>query len=78
MVSYPYRCDYCNGEYKQFVRLNKTKVFSDIEISVNPQGRLRVRVLDYCGSFTTQDIINIKYCPACGQKFRRTKKWLDV
>lgn len=74
MVNFPYRCDYCNGKDNRFVRLNKTKDYSGIEMSLNPQGMLRVRVNDdETGSFTTQDIINVCFCPMCGRRFRRDK-----
>lgn len=65
------KCAYCEGEDNQFVQLNQSAEYSGIEMAVNRQGMLRVR--DYFGDFRTQDIVNIKYCPACGQKFRRTK-----
>lgn len=32
---------------------------------------LRVRVLDDDGSFTTQDIIEIRNCPLCGKRFMK-------
>lgn len=35
------------------------------------QGMLRVRVLDDDGSFTTQDIIEIRNCPLCGKRFMK-------
>ena len=74
MVSYPYKCDYCNGKGNRFMRLNKTKDYSAIELSLNPQGRLRVRVGDDgAGNFVTQDTINVLFCPMCGRRFRRDK-----
>ena len=74
MVSYPYKCDYCNGKDNRFMRLNKTKDYSAIEMSLNPQGMLRVRVGDDgTGNFVTQDIINVRYCPMCGRRFRRDR-----
>lgn len=47
--------------------------YSGIEMALNPQGMFRVRVLDSCDRFTTQDVVTIKYCPMCGRKFRRDK-----
>ena len=62
------KCAYCEGKDNRFVGLNQSTEYSGIEMAVNRQGMLRVRVLDYCGSFTTQDIVNIKYCPECGRE----------
>lgn len=45
--------------------------YSGIEMAVNRQGMLRVRVLDDDGSFTTQDIIEIRNCPLCGKRFMK-------
>lgn len=74
MVNYPYRCDYCNGKDNRFVRLNKTKDYSSIEMLLNPQGMLRVRVGDDgTGNFVTQDTINVRFCPMCGRRFRRDR-----
>ncbi len=73
MVSWPETCRYCHGLNHRFIPLHKTSEYSGVEISVNSQGMLCVRILDYCGSFTTQDIVTIKYCPMCGRKFRRDK-----
>lgn len=74
MVNFPYRCDYCNGKDNRFVRLNKTKDYSAIEMSLNPQGMLRVRVDDDENSdYVTQDIINVWFCPMCGRRFRRDR-----
>ena len=74
MVSYPYKCDYCNGKDNRFVKLNRTKDYSAIEMSLNQQGMLRVRVGDDgAGNFVTQDSINVWFCPMCGRRFRRDK-----
>ena len=65
-------CQYCENEYNDFVLLNETASYSDIEIALNRQGVLRVRTYDGDGwSFVSQDIINVKYCPMCGRKFER-------
>ena len=48
---------------------NQTAEYSGIEMSVNRQGMLRVRVLDDDGGFTTQDIVEIRSCPLCGKRF---------
>ncbi|MBO6243310.1 MAG: hypothetical protein J6O41_01905 [Clostridia bacterium] len=60
-------CEYCNANYKV---LNKTKEYSDIEISLYTAIRgIRVRaIFDERGLFKTQDVININYCPMCGRK----------
>ena len=67
------KCAYCEGENNQFVLFNVSGEYSGIEMALNPQGMFRVRVLDSCDSFTTQDIVTIKYCPMCGRKFRMDK-----
>lgn len=72
MVSYPVTCRYCHGFNHRFIPLNKTSKYSGAEIAVNSQGMLRVRVQNECDIFTTQEIVNIEYCPACGRRFRRT------
>lgn len=73
MVSWPETCRYCHGFNHRFIPLHNTSAYSGVEIAVNSQGMLRVRVLNECDVFTTQDIVNIKYCPMCGRKFRRDK-----
>lgn len=40
------RCPYCETETNDFVPMNQTAEYSGIEMSVNRQGMLRVRVLD--------------------------------
>lgn len=62
-------CEYCNANYKV---LNKTKEYSDIEISLYTAIRgIRVRaIFDETGLFKTQDVIKINYCPMCRQKVR--------
>jgi Zn finger protein HypA/HybF involved in hydrogenase expression len=38
---------------------------------MNAQGMLRVRCYcDEMDGFVSQDIINMKYCPVCGEKFK--------
>ena len=54
-----------------FVPMNQAVEYSGIEMAVNRQGMLRVRVLDDDGSFTTQDIIEIRNCPLCGKRFMK-------
>lgn len=63
------RCPYCESETNDFVPMNQTVEYSGIEMSVNRQGMLRVRVLDDDGGFTTQDIVEIRSCPLCGKRF---------
>lgn len=75
------RCPYCESGTNDFVPMNQAVEYSGIEMAVNRQGMLRVRVLDDDGSFTTQDIIercghhiNIPsngaagYCPICDKE----------
>ena len=63
-------CKVCDRENNDFVILNETKIFSFIEISLNKQGMLRVRLIDNQGRITSQDIINTDFCPICGRKMR--------
>lgn len=65
----PMRCPYCESGTNDFVPMNQTAEYSGIEMSVNRQGMLRVRVLDDDGGFTTQDIVEIRSCPLCGKRF---------
>ena len=63
------RCPYCEGENNDFIPLNQTVEYSGIEMSLNRQGMLRVRVYEPGkATFTTQDIVEIKRCPNCGAK----------
>lgn len=65
-------CKYCENENNDFVLLNDTNMYSGIDIEINRQGFLRVRVLnDEMDSFITQDILSVKYCPICGREFKR-------
>lgn len=59
----------CESGTNDFVPMNQTAEYSGIEMSVNRQGMLRVRVLDDDGGFTTQDIVEIRSCPLCGKRF---------
>lgn len=40
------RCSYCESETNDFVSMNQTVEYSGIEMAVNRQGMLRVRVFD--------------------------------
>jgi len=67
-------CPYCEINTNQFNPINQTIEYSGIDISLNRQGMLRVRVLDFADGpqtigLLTQDIVEIKYCPLCGKKF---------
>ena len=65
-------CNFCSGSSSEFRRLNNTALYSGIEMAMDTGGLFRVRVLTDNGeSFTTQEIIQMRYCPACGRKFRR-------
>ena len=65
-------CQYCDSDCNDFVVMNQTMEYSGIELTINRQGMLRAR---YYGInrdvFETQDIIEIKYCPLCGRKFKK-------
>lgn len=62
-------CPYCDAETNDFVPINQAVEYSGIEIALNRQGMLRVRVYESGQeTFTTQDIVEIKYCPNCGAK----------
>lgn len=63
-------CRYCKERNNDFVILNNTNMYSGIDIEINRQGMLRVRVFnDEMDGFVTQDILNVRYCPMCGRKF---------
>ena len=63
-------CKYCEHENNDFVPLNETTRYSYIEMSLNRQGMLRARHYeDDSGVWFSEDIINIKFCPMCGNKF---------
>ena len=60
-------CKYCSSGTNDFVQLNaKTVGYSLIEISMDRLGELRARALDDDGNIITQEIIQIQYCPKCG------------
>lgn len=62
-------CPYCDAKTNDFIPLNQAVECSGIEIALNRQGMLRVRVYESGQeTFTTQDIVEIKYCPNCGAK----------
>ena len=65
------RCPYCESGTNGFVPMNQAVEYSGIEMAVNRQGMLRVRVLDNDGGFTTQDIIEIRNYPLCGKRFMK-------
>ena len=67
----PMKCPYCESETNDFVPMNQTVEYSGIDMSVNRQGMLRVRVLDDDGGFTSQDIVEIRHCPLCGKRFMK-------
>ena len=63
------KCKYCEHENNDFVLLNDTKEYSGMEITLNRQGMLRVRYYEgYNQLWSTEDVINIKFCPICGRK----------
>ena len=63
-------CQYCMERNNDFVLLNNSNMYSGIDIEINRQGMLRVRVFnDEMDGFVTQDILNVRYCPLCGRKF---------
>ena len=62
-------CPYCDAKTNDFIPINQTVEYSGIEIALNRQGMLRVRVYESGQkTFTTQDIVEIKFCPNCGAK----------
>lgn len=64
-------CSYCEAKENNFIPANQTVDYSGIEIAINRQGLLRTRVFNETGDLVTQDIVEIRYCPLCGKKFRR-------
>ena len=62
-------CPYCDAKTNAFIPINQTVEYSGIEIALNRQGMLRVRVYESGQeTFTAQDIVEIKFCPNCGAK----------
>lgn len=59
-------CPFCDKNDNDFRTLNaETAQYSFLQIAMNSQGMLRVRDLSPGGG---QEIINIRYCPMCGEK----------
>ena len=62
-------CPYCDAKTNDFIPINQAVEYSGIEIALNRQGMLRVRVYESGQeTFTAQDIVEIKCCPNCGAK----------
>lgn len=62
-------CPYCDEKTNDFIPINQTVEYSGIEIALNRQGMLRVRVYEPGQeTFNEQDIVEIKCCPNCGAK----------
>lgn len=73
-------CPYCENKTKSFLPINQTVEYSGIEIALNRQGLLRVRVLDCSGGeptirLVTQDVVELKNCPLCGKRFVKEPLW---
>lgn len=67
-------CPYCESATNDFLPINQTIEYSGIEMALNRQGMLRVRVLDCSDEsptigLLTQDVVEIKFCPLCGKRF---------
>jgi hypothetical protein len=66
------KCPYCETDDNDFVIMNDTTDYSGIEMAINRQGMLRVRLYSHKEkNFISQDIVNIEYCPGCGKRFGR-------
>lgn len=66
------KCAYCDREDNDFVLLNQTTDYSNIEMALNRQGMLRVRCyVDDNQVWFSQDIVEIKFCPNCGRAMKR-------
>lgn len=63
-------CNHCIPNNHDFISLNDTVEYSGIEMAINDQGMLRIRVYEE-GKLITQDIVNINYCPICGRIFNK-------
>ena len=62
-------CPYCGAKTNDFISINQSVEYSGIEIAINRQGMLRVRVYEYGQeTFTAQDIVEIKCCPKLRRK----------
>lgn len=65
------KCPYCESGTNDFVQMNQDIEFTGIEMSLDRFGELRVRTYtDTDDYFDSQSIIEIKYCPFCGKRFR--------
>lgn len=65
-------CEYCEHENNDFITLNATVDYSNIEMAINRQGVFRIRhYTDENQVWFSQDLININFCPVCGRKFKR-------
>jgi len=65
-------CKYCEHQNNDFIILNETTAYSNIEMALNKQGMFRIRHYEDDGwIWFTQDVINIKFCPVCGKEFKR-------
>ena len=70
------RCKFCGGNDNTFHIINaETAAYSGIEIAINRQGMLRVRVYDDYECETalprSSEIVMIAACPKCGADMRR-------
>ena len=65
------KCRYCESDTNDFVPISETAKYSNIEVSINRQGLLRIRTYEdvWDTVFDLQDIIKIKFCPYCGRLF---------
>lgn len=59
-------CEYCKGS--GFNPLNDTVDYSGLEIAISSKGMLRVRNYNFKEVFSSQDVVNISFCPMCGRK----------
>ena len=65
-------CEYCEHENNDFITLNTTVDYSNIEMAINRQGMFRIRhYTDENQIWFSQDLIIINFCPVCGRKFKR-------
>lgn len=64
-------CQFCQHDNNDFVALNQTVEYSGLEMSMNRQGMFRTRYYDTSDgdTFTTQDMLQFKFCPYCGRRF---------
>jgi hypothetical protein len=60
-------CKYCE-DTSGFNALNDTVDYSGLEIAISTKGSLRVRNYNFKKTFESQDMVNINYCPMCGEK----------